>query len=179
MLRLYYALEGEDLNRASEEALNQLITRQLILQAASQQGFMLDEETIQKRVKLLFGTYGDEALDAALAQANITREELVWWVSELTTVEMFTTDVIMYEADDPQGVYNEWLNQQQANAKITMFTTDQATNLAALPGSQAPNFTLTTLEGANDFFNRLSRANCFSEFLGHLVPVLYCRNARL
>jgi hypothetical protein len=41
--------------RATDEALNQLITRQLVLQAASRQNFVLDDALIESRVELLFG----------------------------------------------------------------------------------------------------------------------------
>ena len=142
-------LTGDDLTRAEEEALNQLISRQLILQAASRQGFVLDRPYIEKRVDLLFGTYGDEALVAALNEANLSREDLVWWVGEIFTMEEFTIQVIMAGAEpgDRQQVYNEWFNAQRAAAEIETSTNGEATTLSALVGASAPDFTLKTLNG--------------------------------
>ncbi len=142
-------LTGEDLVRAREEALNQLINRQLVLQAAARQGFKLDEAFIQRRVDLLFGTYGDEALAEALEQAGITSDDVFWWVSELTTVEEFTVQVIMAGAspETRQRVYNDWLNEQQAKAEVKTFLDSSNNTFTALPGQPAPDFTLTTLDG--------------------------------
>jgi len=139
-------LHGDDLERAQAEALNQLITRQLILQAALQQGFTLSAETIQQRVDLLFGGYGPEKLEQGLAQANLTRADLTWWVAELATVEAFTVEVIMANTspDTRQQVYNDWLNQQQAAAHIETVAPLAEGNFTALPGHPAPNFTLST-----------------------------------
>lgn len=142
-------LTGEDLVRAREEALNQLINRQLVLQAAARQGFRLDEAFIQRRVDLLFGTYGDEALAKVLEQAGITSDDVFWWVSELTTVEEFTVQVIMAGAspETRQRVYNDWLNEQQAKAEVKTFLDRSNNTFTALPGQPAPDFTLTTLDG--------------------------------
>jgi len=143
-------LKGEDLVRAEDEALNQLVTRQIILQAAAREGFSLDEEFIESRVDLLFGTYGDEVLDEALKQADASRADLNWWVGELFTMEEFTTQVVMAGAapDDRQQVYNEWLNTQQAQAQVTKFGDGETqTSAVLLAGEPAPNFTLTTPDG--------------------------------
>ena len=143
-------LKGEDLTRAEEEALNQLVTRQIILQAAVREGFSLDDEFRESRVDLLFGTYGDEALDEALKQVGASRADLNWWVGELFTMEEFTTQVIMAGAapEERQQVYNEWLNAQQAQAQITRFSDGEAQSSAVLlAGQPAPNFTLTTPDG--------------------------------
>lgn len=142
-------LTGEDLNRAREEAVNQLITRHLILQAASRQNFSLDGNYVQNRVDLLFGTYGDESLDQALAQVGATRADLIWWVREIFTVEAFTTDVIIAKAvpTERQQLYNEWLNAQRAAAEVKVYLNGQAQTALALVGDPAPDFTLTNLDG--------------------------------
>lgn len=116
-------LRGDDLFRATQEALNQLVTRHLILQAAAGQGFKLDDAFIEERVDLLFGSSGDQALTDALAQAGATRNDLLWWVREIFTVEEFTTQVIMAGAtpDQRQQVYNDWLNAQRAAADVKTF----------------------------------------------------------
>ena len=143
------ALSGEDLRRASEEALNQLISRHLVLQAAAQAGFQLDDAFIQKRVDILFGSYGDEILDEALKQAGATRADVFWWVSELTTVEEFTVQVVMAEAspENRQRVYNDWLNKQQAKAVIKTYWDETRETFTAIQGNPSPDFTLTTLSG--------------------------------
>ena len=143
-------LTGEDLERAEEEALNQLISRQMILQAASRQGFTLDEEFIADRTALLFGHPDDEAVLNALTQVEATYADLVWWAGEIFTVEEFTTQVIMADAapEDRQQVYNEWFNVQRAEAQIETYVDGEAqASSIALIGESAPNFTLTTLEG--------------------------------
>ena len=142
-------LQDDDLIRAEDEALNQLTTRQLFLQAAAQQGFSLDAETIRQRVALLYGPTDDERLKTGLAQANLTYEDLAWWVGELTLVEEFTIQVIQGDAapEDRQRVYNDWLNAQQAQAEIITFSGDQAETPIALPGHLAPDFTLNTPDG--------------------------------
>ena len=72
-------LTGDDLTLATAEAVNQLITRHLILQTAASQNFTLDDAYVEQRVNLLFGTYGDDTLDKALAQTGATRDDLNWW----------------------------------------------------------------------------------------------------
>jgi len=142
-------LAGNDLAIAREEAMNQLIARQLILQAAGRQGFRLEPETVQDRADLLFGSYSDEVLDSALAQANATRDDLRWWVGEIFTVEEFSTGVILGDvpAEKRQEVYNEWLNTLRAQAQITLGAEGQPQPTQALVGEQAPNFTLATPDG--------------------------------
>ena len=142
-------LTGEDLERAREEAINQLISRHLILQAATRQGFVLDDEFVAKRVDLLFGTYGDEALDAALQQAGATRADVVWWIREIFTVEGFTTDIIMGNAapEMRQQVYNDWMNMQRGAADIKTYLNGEVQNVAAQIGQAAPDFALITPEG--------------------------------
>ncbi|MEW5960886.1 MAG: redoxin domain-containing protein [Chloroflexota bacterium] len=141
-------LSGDDFSRAADEALNQLITRQLVLQAASRQNFSLDEALIESRVALLFGT-NNKVLDNALRQAGATRADLVWWVREITTVEEFTIEVIMAGAapEDRQQVYNDWLNAQQAAAEIKTYLNGEERGRLALMGEPAPNFTLIDLAG--------------------------------
>ncbi|MCB0193300.1 MAG: redoxin domain-containing protein [Anaerolineae bacterium] len=142
-------LTGADLERAREEALNQILARQLILQAAGRAGFTLEPDYIKERADLLFGSQGDAALDAALAQAGATRQDMLWWVGEIFTVEVFTTQVIMADAapEDRQQVFNVWLNDQQANAVIERFGDEQRVSGQALIGQPAPPFTLTSLNG--------------------------------
>ncbi len=143
-------LVGEDLVRAREEALNQLITRQIILQAAGRQGFALDDAFVEERVDLLFGTYGDEVLDQALEQTGLTRPDLSWWIGEIFTMEEFTTQVIMADAasEDRQQVYNEWLNTQRGQAQVTTYSDGEAQSVQVLGvGELAPNFTLSTPDG--------------------------------
>ncbi len=143
------ALTGSNQTRAEEEALNQLITRHLILQTAAAQNFVLDDAEVATHVDLLFGTYGDETLDQALARAAISRDDLAWWVREIITVEEFTTQVVMANAtpEQRQQVYNEWLNSQRAAAKIQVFFDNHPQSPAALMGQTAPNFTLATPDG--------------------------------
>lgn len=142
-------LTGEDLVRAEEEALNQLISRHIILQAAARENFKLDDVFIQERVDLLFGSYGDEALDKALRQARVTREDLFWWVSEMTTAEEYVIQVIMagVDPDARRQVYNDWLNTQQATADIQIFSDGATESFAAVIGKPASDFTLTSLDG--------------------------------
>jgi len=142
-------LSGADLERAGQEALNQLISRQLVLQAAAQQGFVLDDHFIEQQVALLFGGYGPEKLNQVLTQAGLTRADLFWWVAELTTVEEFSLQVVMAGAapENRQRVYNDWLNRRQAEAIIQTFQNGRQQSPAALPGHAAPDFALTTLTG--------------------------------
>jgi peroxiredoxin len=142
-------LTGEDLERAEEEALNQLITRQMILQAASRQGFSLEEAFIEKRAELLFGNSDDAGLGRALDQAGATYADVLWWFGEIITVEEFTTQVIMGEAapENRQRVYNEWLNSERAKAKITIFLTGEVQSPTVLVGEPAPNFALVSPQG--------------------------------
>lgn len=143
-------LKGDNLARARSEALNQLITRQLILQAAAQQNFSVEPAAVAERVRLLYGSPDDERLIQALKSAGLTATDLHWWVSELLTVEEFTVKVVMGSAqpEDRQKVYNQWLNAQQAQADIQTFLGGQPTTSLALPGHPAPNFTLQTLDGS-------------------------------
>ncbi len=142
-------LQGADLTTATEEAISQLITRHLVLQAAARQNFSLDDAFIQKRVELLFGSYGDEALDNALRQSGSTRADLFWWVSEMTTAEEFVVQVVMANAKPEmrQQVYSDWLNDQQATADIKIYSGNAARTFTAVVGKPAPNFTLTNLDG--------------------------------
>lgn len=144
-------LTGQDLERAQEEALNQLITRQIILQQAQRQGFVLDDDFIEKRIDLLFGTYGDEALNNALNQAGATRADLSWWVREIFTMEEFTTQVIMAGAapEARQQVYNEWLNAQRDQAQVKIFNNGETVQSGTVlrVGQPAPEFTLMTPAG--------------------------------
>jgi len=142
-------LSGDDLTRARQEALNQITTRQLILQAAARDGFSLDDDFIQRRVDLIFGTYGDEVLGEAMAIGGVERDDLWWWVSELTIVEEYTVRVIMAEVvpENRQRVYNDWLNNEQARATIQTFLDGSPGDFTALPGNPAPNFSLNTTSG--------------------------------
>jgi peroxiredoxin len=142
-------LTGEDLERAAEEALNQLIMRQLILQAASRNSFSLEKSFIDKRAELLFGNRSDVALMQALDKAGGTYNDILWWVGEIITVEEYTTQVVMAGAtpEDRQQVYNEWLNSQRATAQISTYLSDEIQSSAALIGEPAPNFALINLEG--------------------------------
>lgn len=124
-------LQGENLARAQIDALNQLINRQLILQAAAQQNFRLDEAFVDEQVNLLFGSYGDAALDQALHQAGATRADMHWWVGEIFMAEQFTTEVIMANAapEQRQQVYNEWLNARRAAADIQIYLGNEPQNV--------------------------------------------------
>jgi len=142
-------LSGVDLNRAREEAVNQLVSRHLILQVAARQNFFLDDAYVQERVDLLFGTYGDETLDQALVRAGASRADLKWWVREIFTAENFTTDVIMADAapSERQQVYNDWLNAQRAAADVVVYLNGETSTALALVGDPAPDFTLASLDG--------------------------------
>ncbi len=142
-------LTGEDLMRAQNEAINQLVTRHLILQAAAKDNFVMDDETVEQRVNLLFGSYGDEALDQALQDIGATRADVEWWVREIFTVEDYTTDVIMADAapEARQVVYNNWMNFQRNSAHLQSFRDGDDARLQALVGSNAPDFTLMTPDG--------------------------------
>lgn len=142
-------LTGDDLARAREEALNQLLSRQLILQAAAQTGFVLEPAYISDRATLLFGPQDDQALTTALVEIKANQDDLLWWVGEIFTVEEFTTKMIMADTapEDRQQVYNEWLNAQQSAAKIEIFSEGQTLGSQALIGQAAPEFALTTVDG--------------------------------
>jgi peroxiredoxin len=142
-------LTGEDLARAREEALNQLISRQLILQEAGRQGFRLAPDVIEAQAELLFGTEDDEALGQALAQAGVGQSDLLWWVGEILTVEEFVAQVVMAGAgpEERQQVYNEWLNSRRADAQIEVYAGDQLQIVRPLTGGAAPDFNLTSLDG--------------------------------
>ena len=142
-------LSGEDLARAQSEAINQLITRHLILQAAARQQYSLDESFVQQRVDLLFGTHGDEALAQALQEIGATQADVTWWVREIFTVEGFTTEVIMAEAapEARQQVYNDWLNLQRNSATIKSFVAGDNEISHTVVGDAAPDFTLLTPAG--------------------------------
>jgi len=144
-------LADEDLERAREEALNQLISRQLILQEAGRQGFRLEPDVIEAQAELLFGPEDDEALGQALAQAGVGWSELVWWVGEILTVEEFVAQVVMAGAapEERQQVYNEWLNARRAGARIEVYVGDQLQVVRPLTGAAAPDFSLTGLDGGN------------------------------
>lgn len=157
-------LTGEDLRRATEEAVNQLIIRHLILQAAARQKVVLEESAVEARADLLFGSRGDDALREALRQAGATREALLWWVREIATVEKFTTEVIMAGAapEDRQQVYNEWLNARRAAAEIDIFLNGDPQPLPGLVGDPAPDFTLVSL---ND------QAHSLADYRGQVVLI--------
>ena len=158
-------LTGEDLLVAQQEALNQLIERQLVLQAARRQGFSLNDDAIQRSIRLLYGAHSVAELDAALAQVNATRDELEWWVREIFTVQAFTTDVILagVPSEQSQLVYNTWFNRQRAEAKVDIYQPDQGgTASQALIGQPAPQFTLTTPDG---------RAVSLEDYAGRVVMV--------
>lgn len=143
-------LTGDDLALARDEALNQLVSRQLILQAARRQGFSLSDAEVAERVDLLFGTATPAELDAALARSGLTRDDLRWWIGQIFTVEAFTTDVLLADVppDDRQAVYNSWYNNLRAEAEIQFPGRSDADAAAqALPGQPAPDFTLTGLDG--------------------------------
>lgn len=116
-------LSGEDLNLAREEAINQLVTRHLILQAATRQGYVVADEVVRQQTALLFGGYGDEALNKALQDVGASQTDVEWWVREIFTVEGFTTEIIMAEAapEARQQVYSDWLNLQRSTAEIQSF----------------------------------------------------------
>ncbi len=159
------SLQGVDLERATDEALNQMITRQIILQAASREDFTLADDFIAQRVNLLFGSYGDNVLTEALNQAQLSQSDLSWWVKEIFTVEEFTTQVIMAQASptERQQVYNEWLNTQQGQTQVNVFEAGQAQTRPVLgAGQTAPNFTLSTVEG---------RQISLSDYAGKVVLV--------
>ena len=142
-------LTGDDLAAAREEALNQLIDRQLVLQAAAKQQFVLSEKEVQERVDLLFGTYTDQEIDAALAQIDATRGDLNWWVSEIFTIEAFTIEVILADAlpEQRQEVYNNWFNEQRRSAQVEFVQADGQPAMYALAGELAPDFALLTPAG--------------------------------
>jgi thiol-disulfide isomerase/thioredoxin len=143
-------LAGPDLRRAQQEALNQLVTRRLILQAAARQNFALTEADVAKKIDLLFGSAGRPALENALAQTGVSRADVAWWVREIFTVEGFTTQVIMagVRPEDRQQVYNDWLNTQRAAARIETFLNGAAQAPGGLVGQPAPSFSLSALDGA-------------------------------
>lgn len=142
-------LLGDDLTRAREEALNQLISRRLVLQAASQQGFVLADTLVESHVPLWYGSHEPSRWAEVLAQVELTRADVLWWVREILTVERFMTEVILVEAaaDERQAVYNAWLNQRRAAAEITVY--DNGGSGDALPrvGEAAPPFSLLSLNG--------------------------------
>jgi thiol-disulfide isomerase/thioredoxin len=142
-------LTGQDLALAQEEALNQLISRHLILQAATRQGYVLDESVVRQRVDLLFGGYGEAALEAALQQIEASRADVEWWVREIFTVEGYTTQVIMGQAapEMRQQIYNDWLNLQRSTAEIEIFLNGEGHSLPGQLGQPAPAFVLHTPAG--------------------------------
>jgi peroxiredoxin len=143
-------LQGDELLFAREEALNQLIDRQLILQAAARDGFILDEATVVQYVDLLYGSHSDEALEAALRQTEASFEDLSWWVGEIFTVESYITQVILADAvgEGNQDIYNEWFNQLRAEATVEIAPREEhPPGGPALIGQPAPDFTLGTPDG--------------------------------
>jgi peroxiredoxin len=142
-------LTGQDLARGREEAINQLVTRHLILQDAARQGYILTDEFVQQRADLLFGSSGEEALVQALAEVGASREEMLWWVREIFTVEGYTTEMIMGDVapEARQQVYNDWLNIQRSTAEVKTYLDGSPQSTAALIGQPAPDFTLSTPEG--------------------------------
>lgn len=142
-------LLGDDLTRAREEALNQLISRRLVLQAASQQGFVLDDTLVESHVRLWYGSHEPSRWVEVLAQVGVTHAEVRWWVREILTVERFMTEVILVEAavDERQAVYNAWLNQRRAAAEITVYDNGGSGDSLPRVGEIAPPFSLSSLNG--------------------------------
>jgi peroxiredoxin len=138
-----------NLERAQEEATGQLIQRHLILQAAARDGFRLEPGVADERVELLYGSFGQEKLEAALQRTGATRADLTWWVGEITLMERYTFEVIMADAvpEDRQRMFNNWLNARQAEAVVVRFTAEGAISPAALAGSLAPDFSAVDLNG--------------------------------
>lgn len=140
-------LSKADLSQARQEALNQLITRYLIVQAAHQQGFVLDDTEINQRVELLFGVHDELTWQTALQQANLTQADVHWWVEQVFTAEEFIAQVIQADVlpEERQAVYNNWLNQQRLSADIQLLLAEQS--VYAETGKLAPNFTLPDMNG--------------------------------
>jgi peroxiredoxin len=143
-------LTGDDLVAAQEDALNQLIERQLILQVARRNDFVLSDEIVARYVDLLYGSHSAEELAAALQKVDASAEDLAWWVGEIFTVETFITDVVLADAasGQSQDVYNEWFNALRAEATVEWPRQgEQSPRDMALIGQIAPDFTLATPDG--------------------------------
>lgn len=143
-------LSEEDYRRAETEALNQLVTRALVIQAAEQQGFSLEADYINSRVELLYGSSGEKGQDElqqALTEADITYDDLFWWVEQVFIVEEFVAETVLADIPSEQTyeVYNAWLNELRAQADVQIFLPNQPT--AAVTDAPAPTFSLPGLQG--------------------------------
>jgi len=140
-------LTTEEISQARQEALNQLITRYLIVQAAHQQGFILVETEINQRVELLFGVHDKATWQTALQQADLTQADVYWWVEQVFTAEEFIAQIIQADVlpQERQAAYNNWLNQQRLSADIQFFSAEQTDY--AQTGKPAPSFTLPSIKG--------------------------------
>ncbi len=149
-----------------EEVLQQLIDQRLVLQWAQSRGLSVDPAAASERLKTLLATWNvnEQELDEALRSAGLSRQDLLQEIQRLMRIERALSEL--------QPSPEEWLAQQRAHSRVSVYRSLTAAvelvrkesptepTLTPLPvptsvpppagpypGQQAPDFSLTDLDG--------------------------------
>lgn len=149
-----------------EEVLQQLIDQRLVLQWAQSRGLSVDPAAASERLKTLLATWNvsEQQLDEALRSAGLSRQDLLQEIQRLMRIERALLEL----RPSPE----EWLAQQRARSQVSVYRslaaavesvraenpmepaltplpvpTSVPLPVGPYPGQQAPDFSLTDLDG--------------------------------
>jgi len=119
-----------------EEALQRLINEHLVLRFAEREGLSATYEQAEARLMALLARWGvgEDRLRGALAQAGLTRAQVIEAIRRLLIVEAYLARFGSAESA------SRWLGEQRRQARVSIYA-----NLATPPNVPPPNLPATPL----------------------------------
>ncbi|MEX0912909.1 MAG: SurA N-terminal domain-containing protein [Candidatus Paceibacterota bacterium] len=123
-----YAAQGttipdEEVEAVKEQILNNLINRQLVLQAATEAGTQATEEEIEAEFQNMIANFNDsDSLNAALTEAGITEQELRADIETSIIIDKYLSSRVDTESltvtDEEVSAYYETASQEAGSTEI-------------------------------------------------------------
>jgi len=133
------------------QVLEDLITRKMQVQDARKAGVVVGDTDIESAVQAIMERTGvsQEKLEAALAKYGLTLDDLREITGDVALINKYIGDYVASGAKDEQDVQNkrnDWLTSLAQTSKIDRLKASGA-GPAPQIGKEAPDFTLTSLDG--------------------------------
>jgi peroxiredoxin len=131
--------------------LEDLISRKMQLQDARKAGIRADPQEVEGAMKGIMERTGlsEAKLEETLAKYNLKLDDLRGISADIATINRYTAEYVVKDAKDTeeaQARRNEWLTSLSQTSKVDRFKA-AGSGPAPRVGSEAPDFTLQSLDG--------------------------------